>query len=72
MRRLSTLFSSEFLEEHAEESHAQLILHELGEFLGYSPPPLLDRLIEDAQKIHKQRPILQETPVTATRPKCEA
>ncbi|TYO71086.1 putative transposase, partial [Halobacterium salinarum DSM 3754] len=28
-------------------SHAQLILHELGEFLGYSPPPLLDRLIED-------------------------
>ena len=39
-------------------SHAQLILHELGEFLGYSPPLLLDRLIEDGQKIHKQRPIL--------------
>jgi len=27
-------------------SHAQLILHELGEYLGYSPPPLLERLIE--------------------------
>ncbi len=25
------------------QSHAQLILHELGEYLGYSPPPLLDR-----------------------------
>ncbi|WP_136361209.1 IS4 family transposase [Halobacterium salinarum] len=53
-------------------SHAQLILHELGEFLGYSPPPLLDRLIEDAQKIHKQRPILQETLATTTQPRCEA
>ncbi len=39
-------------------SHAQLILHELGKHLGYSPPPLLKRLIEDAQKIHQQRPIL--------------
>jgi len=53
-------------------SHAQLILHELGEFLGYSPPPLLGRLIEDAQKIHKQRPILQGTLATATQPRCEA
>ncbi|MDB2245257.1 IS4 family transposase [Halorubrum ezzemoulense] len=53
-------------------SHAQLILHELGEFLGYSPPPLLGRLIEDAQKIHKQRPILQETLATATQSRCEA
>ena len=51
-------------------SHAQLILHELGEHLGYSPPPLLERLIEDAQKIHKQRPILQETLATATQPRC--
>jgi len=34
-------------------SHAQLIFHELGEYLGYSPPPLLERTIEDAQKIHK-------------------
>jgi len=39
-------------------SHAQLILHELGECLGYSPPPLLERLIEDGQKIHQQRPVL--------------
>ena len=53
-------------------SHAQLILYELGECLGYSPPPLLERLIEDAQKIHKQRPILQETLATATQPRCES
>ena len=52
--------------------YAHLILHELGEFLGYSPPPLLDRLIEDAQKVHKQRPVLQETLATATQPRCEA
>jgi putative transposase len=53
-------------------SHAQFILHELDEYLGYSPPPLLERLIEGAQKIHKQRPILQETLATATQPRCEA
>jgi putative transposase len=39
-------------------SHAQLILHRVGEYLGYTRPPLLKRLIEDAQKIHQQRPIL--------------
>ena len=50
-------------------SHAQLILHELGEYLGYSPPPLLERLIEDAQKIHSHRPILQETLANATQPR---
>jgi len=33
-------------------SHAQLTLDDLGEYLGYSPPPLLERTIEDAQKIH--------------------
>ena len=53
-------------------SHAQLLLHELGEYLGYSPPPLLERLIEDAQKIHQQRPILQERLATATQPRGEA
>jgi len=47
-------------------------LHELGEYLGDSPPPLLERLIEDAQKIHQQRPILQETLATATQPRCES
>jgi putative transposase len=52
-------------------SHAQLILHELSEYLGYSPPPLLERLIEDAQKIHQHRPVLQETLATATQPRCE-
>jgi len=52
--------------------HAQIIYHKLGEFLGYSPPPLLDRLIEDAQKIHKQRPISQETLATATQLRYEA
>ena len=31
-----------------------------------------ERLIEDAQKIHKQRPVLQETLATATQPRCEA
>mgnify|MGYP000333177328 CR=1 FL=1 len=53
-------------------SHAQLILQELGKYLGYSPPPLLERLIGDAQKIHQQRPILQETLATATQPRCES
>ena len=49
-------------------SNAQLILSKLGEFLGYSPQPLLERLIEDAQKIHQQRPILRETLATASNP----
>jgi len=53
-------------------SHAQLILHELGEHLGYSPPPLLERLMDDAQKIHQQRPILQERLATATQPRTGA
>ena len=53
-------------------SHAQLVLHKLGEYLGYSPPPLLERLTEDARKIHQQRPILQETLATATQPRGEA
>jgi len=34
-------------------SHAQRILHELGEYIGYSPLPLLERMIEDAQKTHQ-------------------
>jgi putative transposase len=53
-------------------SHAQLILHELGKCLGYSPPPLLEQLIEGAQKIHQQRPILRETLATATQPRCDS
>jgi hypothetical protein len=53
-------------------SHAQLLLYELGEYLGYSPPPLLERLIEEAQKIHQQRSILQERLATATQPRGEA
>jgi len=47
-------------------SHAQLILHELSQHLGSSPPPLIDRMAEDAQKIHQERPILQERLATAT------
>ena len=47
-------------------SHAQLILHELSQHLGYTPPPLIDRMAEDAQKIHQERPILQERLATAT------
>jgi hypothetical protein len=53
-------------------SHAQLILRELREYLAYSPPPLLQRLIEDAQKIHKQRPILQERLAATIQPTAEA
>jgi len=53
-------------------SHAQLILSKHGEFLGYSPQSLLERLIEDAQKIHQQRSILQETLATGTKRRCEA
>ena len=65
--------SCEFEEDKGTaRSHAQLILYELAEYLGYSPPPLLERLIEDAQKIHQQRPILQETLATATQPLCES
>ena len=41
-------------------SHAQLILNRLRRFLGDSPPPLLDRFIKNAQKIHQQRLVLQE------------
>jgi len=51
-------------------SHAQLILHEFGEYLGYSPPPPLERLIEDTQMVHQKRLILQETLATATQPRC--
>lgn len=47
-------------------SHAQLILHELSQHLGYLPPPMLERMAEDAQKIHQERPILQEELATAT------
>ena len=47
-------------------SHAQLILHELSQHLGYTPPPLIDRMAEDGQKIHQERPILQERLATAT------
>jgi hypothetical protein len=32
-------------------SDAQHILHRLGDYLGYSPPPLLNRLVANAQKI---------------------
>ena len=53
-------------------SHAQLILRELREYLAYSPPPLLQRLIKDAQKIHKQRPILQEQLATTIQSTAEA
>jgi putative transposase len=47
-------------------SHAQHNLHELSKHLGYSPPPLIDRMAEDAQKIHQRRPILQERLATTT------
>ncbi len=53
-------------------SHAQLILSKIDKFLGYSPQPLLERLIEDVQKKHQKRPIWQETLAIGTQPRCEA
>jgi hypothetical protein len=47
-------------------SHAQLIHHELSQHLGYTPPSLINRMAEDGQKIHQERPILQERLATAT------
>jgi len=49
-------------------SHAQLLLYRLGDYLGYSPPPLLDRLVEEAQKIHQERQILQEELASVMQP----
>ncbi len=37
----------------------QLVLHELMGYFRCSPPPLLVWLIENAQKIHEERPIVQ-------------
>ena len=34
-------------------SHAQRILKRLSNYLDYSPPPLLERMAADAQKIHQ-------------------
>jgi len=45
--------------------YAPFILYELSQHLGYSPPLLLERMAEDAQKIHQERPILQERLATA-------
>jgi len=53
-------------------SHARLILRELREYLAHSPPPLLGRLIEDAQRIHKQQPILREQLATTIQLAAEA
>jgi hypothetical protein len=47
-------------------SHAQLILYELSQHIGYTPPPLMDRMAEDGQKIHYERLIPQERLATAT------
>jgi len=47
-------------------SHTRLILHELSQHLGYTLPPLIDRMAEVAQKIHQERLIIQERLATAT------
>ena len=52
-------------------SHAEVILYRLGDYLGYSPRPLLDRLVKEAQKVHQERQILQEELVTAMQPTVE-
>ena len=49
-------------------SHAQQILKRLSDYLDYSPPPLLERIAADAQKIHQERPILQEQLATVAQP----
>ncbi|EMA48539.1 transposase (ISH8) [Halococcus thailandensis JCM 13552] len=54
---------------------AQRILKRLSDYLDYLPPPLLERMIADAQKIHQERSILQERFATAAHqllelPKC--
>jgi len=43
------------------------MIHELSQRLGYTPPSLIDRTTEDAQKIHQERPILQEGLAAATK-----
>ena len=50
-------------------SHARLILNRIRQFLGYSPPPLMDLLIKDAQKVHRQRLVLQERLATGIQPR---
>jgi putative transposase len=47
-------------------SHAQLIIHELSQHLGYTLPSLIDRMAENGQNIHQDRLILQEKLATAT------
>jgi hypothetical protein len=42
-------------------SHQQCATQERSDYLSYSPPSLLDRLIEGAQKIHKGRLITSDT-----------
>jgi len=49
-------------------SHAQQILKRLSDYLDYSPPPLLGRMAADAQKIHQERPVLQEQLATVAQP----
>ena len=49
-------------------SHAQQILKRLSNYLDYSPPPLLERMAADAQKIHQERLILQERFATVAQP----
>lgn len=51
--------------------HVQLIHRELKKYLGYLPPSLLERLIEDGQKTHIQRPISWEILPVATQLRCE-
>jgi len=52
-------------------SHVQRILKRLSNYLGYSPPPLLERMATDAQKIHQQRTVLRERFATAAQPTAE-
>ena len=65
---MMTLCSRRNAERATSWSHAQRILKRLSNYLGYSPPPLLERMAADAQKIHQERPILQERLATVAQP----
>lgn len=55
---MTCLLARECFEKHEQlpgehRSRAQVILEELSQHLGYSPPTLLERMAEDAQKPHQ-------------------
>lgn len=83
MRRLTPLFPAELLEEHGENSRDRTRPQAPDSRLRLgtrvrtrSIPRLLAATtagaIEDAQQVHQQRPVVQETLATATQSRCES